>query len=59
VVKDLPRLAAYLADRLGWSVTDARRPALALHLARQARPDASGDRLDIPRKSAVVVWGSP
>jgi SAM-dependent methyltransferase len=57
VVKDLPRLSNYLADRLGWSVTDARRVALARHLAGQARPDAAGARLDIPRKSAVLVWG--
>jgi SAM-dependent methyltransferase len=43
IVKDLSALSAYLADRLGWSETDAR--------------DAAGLRLDIPRKSAVLVWG--
>jgi len=59
VVKDLPRLSTYLADRLGWPVTDARRAELARHLARQAKPDAAGPRLDIPRKSAVLVWGNP
>jgi hypothetical protein len=57
VVKDLAVLSAYLADRLGWSETDARRAELAAHLAAQARPDAAGLRLDIPRKSAVLVWG--
>lgn len=57
VVKDLAALSAYLADRLGWSESDARRAELAAHLAAQARPDAAGLRLDIPRKSAVLVWG--
>jgi SAM-dependent methyltransferase len=57
VVKDLAALSAYLADRLGWSETDARRAELAALLAAQARPDAAGRRLDIPRKSAVLVWG--
>jgi hypothetical protein len=56
VVKDLPRLAAYLADRLGWPPADERRPRLLAHLEAQARPDAAGLRLDIPRKSAVLAW---
>jgi hypothetical protein len=56
VVPDLPELSAYLADRLGWSVSDDRRAALAAHLAAPARPDAADVRLDIPRKSAVLVW---
>lgn len=58
VVEDLPRLASYLADRLGWPVTDARRPRLTQHLERHTKPDAFGARLDISRKSAVLVWGS-
>jgi SAM-dependent methyltransferase len=58
VVKDLPLLAAYLADRLGWPATDERRAQLARHLADQATSDASGARLDIPRKSAVLFWGN-
>jgi len=57
VVKDLGVLSAYLADRLGWHETDERRRELADHLAAQARPDAAGVRLNIPRKSAVLVWG--
>jgi SAM-dependent methyltransferase len=56
VVQNLPRLAAYLADRLGWPPTDERRPCLLAHLEAQARPDAAGLRLDIVRKSAVLVW---
>jgi SAM-dependent methyltransferase len=56
VVQDLPRLAAYLADRLGWPPTDERRPRLLAHLQAEAKPDAAGLRLDIPRKSAVLVW---
>jgi hypothetical protein len=56
VVQDLPRLAAYLADRLGWPPTDELRPRLLAHLEAQARPDAAGLRLDIARKSAVLVW---
>jgi hypothetical protein len=56
VVKNLSRLAAYLADRLGWPPGDERRPRLLAHLESQARPDAAGVRLDIPRKSAVLVW---
>jgi hypothetical protein len=56
VVRNLPRLASYLADRLGWSTDDERRPRLLAHLQAQARPDAAGIRLDIPRTSAVLVW---
>ena len=54
IVADVANLANYLADRLGWP--DSRRPDLRAHLARQARPEAGGYRLDIPRKSAVLVW---
>lgn len=57
IVRDLARLSAYLADRLGWSAADARRPQLERHLADQSKPDARGTRLDIPRRSAVLVWG--
>jgi hypothetical protein len=57
VVEDLATLAGWLADRLGWSATDGRRPRLHRHLVAQARPHADGHRLDIPRKSAVLVWG--
>lgn len=56
VVQNLPRLASYLADRLGWPLTDERRPRLLAHLEAQAKPDAAGLRLDIARKSAVLVW---
>jgi hypothetical protein len=54
VVPDIEWLASYLADRLGWS--ESRRPELTAHLARQATRDPRGWRLDIPRKSAVLVW---
>ena len=57
VVKDLDELASYLADRLGWTMSDERRRHLAAHLALQAVPDAAGSRLNIDRKSAVLVWG--
>jgi SAM-dependent methyltransferase len=56
VVADVSALAAYLADRLGWSREDERRSLLTTHLVRQAKPDAGGWRLDIPRKSAALVW---
>ena len=56
-ITDLGALSAYLCDRLGWPRTDGRRFELAAHLADQARPDAAGLRLNIPRKSAVLVWG--
>jgi SAM-dependent methyltransferase len=57
VVTDLDRLAAYLAERLAWAASDVRRDLLARHLASQSKPDAAGWRLDIPRKSAVCIWG--
>jgi hypothetical protein len=56
VVQNLPRLTAYLVDRLGWPPTDERRSRLLGHLEAQARPDAAGLRLDIARKSAVLMW---
>jgi hypothetical protein len=57
VVADLGVLANYLADRLGWAHSDSRRQQIARHLSQKAIPDRDGYRLDIPRKSAVLVWG--
>jgi hypothetical protein len=57
VVPDLLELSSYLADRLGWAASDERRKQMTAHLARQARRQGSGYRLDIPRRSAVLVWG--
>jgi hypothetical protein len=59
VVADLEKLAEHLADRLGWAACDRRRRAMADHLAAQAKPDPCGNRLEIPRKSAVLIWGRP
>ncbi|HEY0293289.1 MAG TPA: hypothetical protein VGC51_13325 [Hansschlegelia sp.] len=42
---DLPRLAAYLADRLDWPSGDRRRPALFEHLSQQAEATDLGFRL--------------
>jgi hypothetical protein len=57
VVPDIERLATYLADRLDWAASDRRRLAMTDHLAAQAKPDPGGYRLDIARKSAVLIWG--
>lgn len=57
VVPDLDELSAFLAGRLTWPRSDQRREQLTAHLARQAKRLASGFRLDIPRRSAVLVWG--
>jgi SAM-dependent methyltransferase len=57
VVKDLGRLSAYLADRLGWAACDLRRAELERHLVAKARPDGADARLDIARKSGVLFWG--
>ncbi|MBS0219950.1 MAG: hypothetical protein JSR91_04330 [Proteobacteria bacterium] len=57
IVRDLTRLSAWLADRLGWAMSDARRAMLVRHLEAQAKAHSEGHRLDIPRKSAVLVWG--
>lgn len=56
VIENLPRLSSYLADRLGWPATDSRRAELLAHLAERSKPDAAGVRLNVPRKSAVLVW---
>jgi hypothetical protein len=55
VVADLEELAIYLADRLAWP--ESRRVEMTAHLARQAKHDPGGHRLEIPRKSAVLAWG--
>ena len=55
-VPSVPAIASYLADRLGWSSGDTRRPALRDHLAAAAEPHASGFRLTVPRASAVLAW---
>jgi len=57
VVPDLLALSAFLAGRLGWSPSDDRREQMTAHLARQAKRTGAGYRLDIPRRSAVLVWG--
>ena len=57
VVPDLLELSAFLARRLGWCPSDDRRDRMTAHLARQAKRTGSGYRLDIPRRSAVLVWG--
>lgn len=56
VTPDLPRLAAYLCDRLAWSPDDPRRPALHRRLAEQAVAVPGGHRLSVPRSSAILVW---
>lgn len=56
VVPDVPRIAAYLADRLAWSAADPRRLALEERLRSAAVPVAGGFRLDVPRRSAILVW---
>jgi hypothetical protein len=55
-VPDIAELAAYLADRLGWPADDPRRPLMAGHLARQASRQGTAFRLDIARRSAVLIW---
>jgi hypothetical protein len=57
VISDLAAVSAYLADRLGWPGGDPRRAEMTAHLARQAKPDPRGFCLEIPRTSAVLVWG--
>ena len=57
VVQDLDELGNYLADRLGWPVSDDRRAQMVAHLALQAKREAAGFRLEISRTSAVLVWG--
>jgi hypothetical protein len=56
-VPNVPAIASYLADRLGWPLEDARRPKLAQHLAAAADPVEGGFRLTVPRRSAILVWG--
>ncbi len=57
VVPDLDELAAYLAGRLGWSAGDDRRGRMRAHLALKATQVAAGFRLEVSRRSAVLVWG--
>jgi SAM-dependent methyltransferase len=57
IVPDLDELGNYLADRLSWPASDDRRARLVARLAGQAKREAAGFRLEISRKSAVLVWG--
>jgi hypothetical protein len=59
VVPDIAELATYLAERLRWPAADGRRPQMTAHLAAQAKHGPAGYRLEIARKSAVLVWGTP
>lgn len=56
VVPNVPQIAAYLADRLGWTADDTRRPDLRDRLVAQAVPVPNGYSLSVPRASAVLVW---
>lgn len=56
VTPELPQLAAWMADRLGWSADDDRRPALFHHLAAQAIATPQGLRLSCSRRSAILIW---
>lgn len=56
VTADLPRFAAFQADRLGWAPDDQRRPELFDHLMKQAMPTPAGLRLSCHRRSAILVW---
>lgn len=56
VIHDLPQIAAYLADRLGWTANDTRRPDLRDRLVAQAVSVPNGYCLSVPRASAVLVW---
>ena len=58
VVPDIAALATYLADRLRWPAADDRRPRMTVHLAAQAKHGPAGYRLEITRKSAVLIWGN-
>ncbi len=57
VIPEIAPIAAFLADRLAWSKHDPRRQELRTHLERQAQSDPAGYRLEIPRKSAIIMWG--
>lgn len=58
IVPVLGMLAQWQAGRLGWDDDDPRRARLAAHLAAQATEVAGGARLEIPRRTAVLVWGT-
>lgn len=58
IVPDLDQLAHWMAGRLGWSDTDERRARLHAHLAGKAKRTDQGFRLDILRRTAVLVWGN-
>ena len=56
VVADIAVIAHFLADRLRWRPDDPRRAEMRAHLSAQAKPDALGFRLEIPRTSAILIW---
>lgn len=56
VTPDLPQLASWMADRLGWPTGDQRRTDILLHLAAQAVASPEGMRLSCSRSSAILIW---
>ena len=58
IVTDLDQLARWMAGRLGWPDSDERCAHLHAHLAGKARRTDQGFRLDIFRRTAVLVWGN-
>jgi hypothetical protein len=56
VVPDVAKLVSFLAGRLGWPSHDPRRPQLHAHLEARAMPRDGAVSLQIPRRSAVLVW---
>ena len=58
IVSDLDQLAHWMAGRLDWPDVDERRAHLHAHLAGNAKRTDQGFRLDIFRRTAVLVWGN-
>ena len=57
VTNDLDATAQFLCGRLKWPSDDKRCRDLRDHLSTKAKPVSGGYRLDIPRRSAILVWG--
>lgn len=56
---DLSALGGHVADRLGWTPDDPRRPGVEARLRAAAVPGRDGPVLELPRKTAVLFWRQP
>lgn len=56
MAEDVDKVAAHLANQLGWELSDSRRGEMRDHLYQQAIKQPSGYLLKEPKQSSILIW---